>query len=395
MIKIILKPFLFIIYTCLYLVPRTKKIWVFGSGSGHSFSDNAKYLFLYSIQQKDVKCYWISKDKNLVEDLRQKGYPTCYAYSLKGVYLCIFSRVYIYDGRASGINFWTSLGAYHVNLWHGAPLKKLDRDVQLKTSVFYLGHHGNYFKKLSIKYQTPEWFIIPDLMIATSEKVELYLKSAFGTDHVVSVGYPRNDIIVNSILYNDEEPIVKSKYDKIILYTPTFRDSNTENREILVDWTVLNNLMIEQNAMFWVKLHRHDNSLAIKQAYSHIKVLENDIDVYPMFKKIDLLITDYSSIFFDFLLTNKPILFYPYDKESYLNNDRPLYDDYDTVTPGFKVYNFQEFLIKLKLFFNDSETLNDNQFNYNSIKNMYHKRTDSGGAERTFNYIEDSLLNLK
>ena len=54
--------------------------------------------------------------------------------------------------------------------------------------------------------------------------------------------------------------------------------------------------------------------MVMKNTYSNIKVLESESDVYPLFEKIDLLITDYSSIFFDFLLTDKPILFYPYDQ---------------------------------------------------------------------------------
>jgi CDP-glycerol glycerophosphotransferase (TagB/SpsB family) len=388
MIQIVIKPFLFLIYYTFYFVPRTNKIWLFGSGSGHSFSDNAKYLFLYSYSRKDVKYYWISKNNKLVKKLIDDGYDACYAYSLKGVWLSIISKVYIYDGRANGINFWTSLGSYHINLWHGSPLKKLDRDIHLSNSDFFKGFNGNFIKRNRIRYKMPEWFVVPDLMIATSDKVACYLKSAFGTSNVISLGYPRNDIILNNNL--DTEHNIDN-YDKVVLYAPTFRDTNTENRELLLDCKRLNDLLIKNKTIFLVKLHRHDKSIVMKDEFSNINLLDNDIDVYPMFKNIDLLITDYSSIFFDFLLTEKPILFYPYDKDSYLSNDRPMYDDYDSVTPGYKVLEFSELYLKLELFFNNPRSLKEGGVDYNKTKDLYHKYKDAKGSERTYNYIRDKF----
>ena len=69
-----------------------------------------------------------------------------------------------------------------------------------------------------------------------------------------------------------------------------------------------------------VKLHRNDYSNIITEEHSNIHVLENNSDVYPLFSIIDLLITDYSSIYFDFLLTKKPVLFFPYDKRKIFVN---------------------------------------------------------------------------
>ena len=388
MIQIIIKPFLFFIYYCLYFVPRTNNIWLFGSGSGHSFSDNSKYLFLYCSSKKDVECYWISKNIDLVKDLRSNGYNSFFAYSIKGIWLSMISKIYIYDGRANGINFWTSLGSYHINLWHGSPLKKLDRDIHLSNSDFFKGFNGNFIKRNRIRYKMPEWFVVPDLMIATSDKVACYLKSAFGTSNVISLGYPRNDIILNNNL--DTEHNIDN-YDKVVLYAPTFRDTNTENRELLLDCKRLNDLLIKNKTIFLVKLHRHDKSIVMKDEFSNINLLDNDIDVYPMFKNIDLLITDYSSIFFDFLLTEKPILFYPYDKDSYLSNDRPMYDDYDSVTPGYKVLEFSELYLKLELFFNNPRSLKEGGVDYNKTKDLYHKYKDAKGSERTYNYIRDKF----
>ena len=129
----------------------------------------------------------------------------------------------------------------------------------------------------------------------------------------------------------------------------------------------------------------------MKRDYSHIRVLDNESDMYPLFFVIDLLITDYSSIFFDFLLTEKPVLFYPYDKDDYLANDRSMYDNYDMVTPGHIVCNFEEFYDKLQLFLNNPDAIKYSNVDYKSIKEMYNKYSDSDSAKRTYQFINSNL----
>ena len=150
-------------------------------------------------------------------------------------------------------------------------------------------------------------------------------------------------------------------------------------------------MLKENNTTFLIKLHRHDYSMVMNQEYSNIRVLDNESDMYPLFAKVDLLVTDYSSIFFDFLLTNKPVLFFPYDKVTYLTKDRSMYDDYDLVTPGYKAYNFEELYTKLELFFRNASLLKRSDVDYDLIKVMYNKYSDSKGAERTYQFIKSNL----
>ena len=385
-------PFLFIIYCLIYFFPRNKGNWVFGSGVGMNFSDNAKYLFLYCSSLSEINSYWITKNKSLVESLRNKGLKAYYRYSVKGLWLSLSSKVYVYDSRTESINHWTSAGALKVNLWHGSPLKKIDRDVSIKHSTFYIGNYTWGPKRYFVRLMMPEWFVVADLMIATSNKVKKYFNSAFGSKKIKVTGYPRNDIISKPSLYAKhlvfEQNIIDSiSTEKIILYAPTFRDTNRFNRETPIEWGRLNDLLKKNDATFLIKLHRHDYSMAIKEEYSHIRVLDNESDMYPLFSKVDLLITDYSSIFFDFLLTDKPVLFFPYDKDDYLTKDRSMYDEYDTVTPGHKAYDFKGFYEKLDLFFKQPNALKESDLDYQVIKKMYNQYNDSDGAKRTYQFI--------
>ena len=384
------------IYCLLNLMPRNKRNWIFGSGVGMSFSDNAKYLFLYCSSKKEINSYWITKNKALVESLRNEGLKAYYKYSIMAIWLSISSKVYIYDSRTSCINHWTSGGAFKVSLWHGSPLKNIDRDITVKNNAFYLGNHTFGLKRYFVRMIMPEWFVVADLMIATSEKVKGYFNSAFGCEKIEVTGYPRNDIIISPTLYAKylvfEQNIIESlTTKKTILYAPTFRDTNRFDRKTPIEWERLNDLLKKNDTTFLIKLHRHDYSMAMKEKCSHIRVLDNESDMYPLFSKVDLLITDYSSIFFDFLLTDKPVLFYPYDIDDYLTKDRSMYDKYDNVTPGHKAYDFNGFYQKLELFFKEPNVLKESVLDYNTIKKMYNKHNDSDASKRTYQFIASNL----
>ena len=395
-LPIVISPFLFLFFWLVHLFPRNKRNWVFGSGVGINFSDNAKYFFMYCSSLSDINSFWITRNKPLVKSLRNKGLRAYYKYSLMGLWLSVSSKVYVYDSRTGSINHWTSSGALNVNLWHGSPLKTLDRDVSVKDSVFYIGNHTWGIKRLMVRMYIPQCFVVSDLMIASSIKVKGYFHSAFGTKLIEVTGYPRNDVIVNSNLYSKylefEQDIIDSiSTKKSILYAPTFRDTNRVDRKTPIEWKLLNNLLEKYSTTFLIKLHRQDDSMLMEENYSNIRILDNDSDIYPLFAKVDLLITDYSSIFFDFLLTDKPVLFYPYDKDNYLSKDRCMYDDYDTVTPGHKVYNFEELYEKIELFLKHPSALSKSDLDYNIIKKMYNKYSDCDSSKRTYQFISSNL----
>ena len=81
-----------------------------------------------------------------------------------------------------------------------------------------------------------------------------------------------------------------------------------------------------------------------EKEYSNICFLDKRLDIYPLLPFVDILITDYSSIYFDFLLLNKGVLLYPFDKQRFIENSNYLALDYDEYTPGKRVYSMTDFL---------------------------------------------------
>ena len=122
--------FLIPVYCLSFLMPRSKRIWVFGSTFGHRFADNPKYLYLYvsQVHKDSTKAIWISKDRDIVNNLVSQGLPAYYLYTPKGIWHCLRAGVYIYDNYSKDVCFLLSGGAKKFNLWHGIPLKKINRD---------------------------------------------------------------------------------------------------------------------------------------------------------------------------------------------------------------------------------------------------------------------------
>ena len=103
-------------------------------------------------------------------------------------------------------------------------------------------------------------------------------------------------------------------------------------------------------------------------------------------RQTDFLITDYSSIFFDYLLLDKPIIFAPFDQEDYLKNDREFYYNYELVTPGIKAKDWDEVLERVKnLIYCDNYTYNEERA---FIKKMFHTFSDGNSSERVFQAIK-------
>lgn len=215
----------------------------------------------------------------------------------------------------------------YIQTWHGTPLKKIGLDVP--GSDLDYAHEGEKFS----------------YMVSPSKYCSEKLVSAFGLqgreDIVLEIGYPRNDALftfdqakVNSVLRELDVPRGK----KIILYAPTFRDnkhsevSGYENASGL-DFDKLK----EQIGDEYIILFRAHYFVAKNMDFEKYKDFVIDVsdyeDVNDLYIISDMLITDYSSVFFDYANLKRPIIFYMYDYEDYKANARDFYLDQNEL-PG-------------------------------------------------------------
>ena len=135
------------------------------------------------------------------------------------------------------------------------------------------------------------------------------------------------------------------------------------------------------------------NQVLLKQieATKFIKIVsDSDIegDIYPILRYTDVLITDYSSVYFDYLLLNRPIIFAPFDIDEYMKKDREFYDNYNDVTPGPKAKNWDEVLVYIKEAIREPEKYGKDRERICKIFNQY---CDSNSSERVYKAIMGRL----
>ncbi len=386
--------FLLLIYGLSCLVPRDRKLWAFGSTFGRRFADNPRYLYLYLSQNKSpqLRVVWISKSRKIVKFLRENNLEAYYLYGFSGIWNSLRAGVYFYDNYSKDISFVLSGRALKINLWHGIPLKKIQKDNMFDSFRNPRGFwEWLYAIPRSISDEKSSHYIL-----TTSMFLKPIFASAFRTRHVLVEGYPRNDVLLSKTIKNvltlqelrefNKLQLAKKK-NRIILYLPTFRDSEAELFEI-IDRTRLENFLNEEGYLFCVKLHPKSKQQELWKDWSHGRILLLDTvsDPYCFLPLADALITDYSSIYFDFLLTKKPVVFFPYDYEEYLSRSRELYFCYEDFTPGPKVYNQKELEDALRCL----PAVGDK---YESIANKVFDTQEPEASERLYDKVR-MLLNI-
>lgn len=393
-IAYILKIFRFLLYPLYaisFLVPKKKHIWVFGSHHNR-FSENTKALFIYvSKNNKNIEAIWISGDKELLQNLKIQGYKAFYRWSIQGLVTTLKAKYYFYNVYSDDINFYTSGNTTLVNLWHGIPLKKIEFDD--KDGVLNKQFNSSY--SFLYAFFKPYIFIRPDYILSSSQIVSQKLASAFRvtTDKCLEFSYPRTDLFFNKELSNplSEENLLelnnkilnlKKSQEKIIFYVPTWR-SDKENfiHLAIPDFKQLNTILKSVNTSLFIKLHPND--ICSTHNFSNIMFIDSQIDINELLPHSDYLITDYSSVYFDYLLLDKEIIFYPFDLSSYTNKERKFYFNYEDVTPGVTVYNFEKLLETL---------LNLKNLDYKNerdkLKNKLWRYQDKNASQRISEYFQ-------
>jgi len=344
------------LYIISFFSPRNNKKIVIGSHT--PFNDNSKYFYLLSqTYLSDYKIIWITSHTDIEDRLKGMNLLVYKQYSLKGLYHSLSARYYIYSFHLPDINFWTSARSIKFNLWHGIPLK----DIAFATKH---GPSSKIYNEKSIfsKFIRPHVYVRPDYMLTTSTKMSKYFAQAFriGKEQCLEYGMPRCDILswekkdilsfINIYESNSMKELVDSfsKYRKVFIYMPTWREEIDFLLNAGIDFERLNERLTAENVLILFKLHPFTKLKKINllelDAFSHIIIMNKDMDIYPILPFTDCLITDYSSIYYDYLFLNKPVYLFPYDYNSYVESSRSLAFDYENKMPGIRVKNFEELL---------------------------------------------------
>lgn len=381
-----------------YLIPKKKNLIVLMGAKDGFFNDNVKFFFLYLAEEKpDQEFYLLTANRDVFNKLNQKYDNILYYPSCKAYWIMLRSKVFVVDNFSWMDNcrfqlFWR---AKIVQIWHGIGFKKIQRNNKFfiqETSSLYRRFILNFVGKLP-KYQA---------VISTGEFfTREFFKPAFLTDHFIDTGYPRNDIIVNpekyknALLNTDVETInkvaeMRKNGIKSVLYAPTFRDTGGDGiSDGILDLKSLNEFALQNDLVFVFKLHPLPQYQTISDDFERILWYDNVKDVYPFLPETDAMISDYSSIYMDYILLNRPIFFLLYDREKYETKDRELHTFFNDFIVGPISTNQQKLQKDLmeNLSNNDSFTGKREEIIQKSYDNI-----DDKASERIFNFIQEHYL---
>ena len=358
-----------------------EKIIVFESFMGRTYSDSQKAL--YKEMQKDeyFKDYtfvWAFKNpleyESLVKDntiVIKYGSKKFYEYMSKAKYWITNSRLpeYLIKKKKQ----------IYIQCWHGTPLKRLGFDINVEG-----GNALNTMKEIKEKYENDakryNYMLSPSAFCTEKFTSAFNLKKLKKENIIVEKGYPRNDYLINHTkedVENLKNNLNIPKNKKVILYAPTWRDNqHTSGVGYTYDLNIDFDRLKEKIGNDYVIVFRTHyfvaNSFDFEKYKGFIYDMSNHDDVNDCYIISDIIITDYSSVFFDYANLKRPMLFYMYDLEEYKGKLRDFYFGLEEL-PGPIVQTQEEL---------ENEILNISKYE-SKYKEKYKAFNDK------FNYLDD------
>lgn len=361
---------------------------LYESRDGNSITDSPYAMFKYMINSSKFKSFrhvWSVADFEALSPVisKFKDMPNVeFVKRNSEKYLkYLATSKYLINNSTFQSFFTPKSNQIYINTWHGTPLKKMGFDIPGNPS-----HSQNVLRN----FLSTDYILSPNLHTTKVFSDSYKLKGLYkGT--IIEEGYPRIDLTLNTNSSAFGEYLCRlginiNKNKKNILYAPTWKGTNVSKasndlQQIIADMNYLEqNVGDEFNIL--IKVHPFIYKEAIKYPEMKSKLIPDYIDSNELLSVVDLLITDYSSIFFDFLVTGKPIVFYTWDADVY-TEERGQYISNDKL-PGPIAYNVNELA---DLISNINAVSDEYKDRYKEMQKDFTKYEDGNVTERVINYI--------
>jgi CDP-glycerol glycerophosphotransferase len=348
-----------LIFTLSGLCRRRDNRIIFGAWAAEKYADNSRYMIEF-LNENTTKYELIWIGKKGVEKELPRNIRFITKNSLHAIYYCLTAKyIFITHSYYDISSFNLFKGANIIQLWHGIGVKKL-----------VITPNNNNNKLFKIREKIRSIIRCYDYFICSSEmnrQRNLIAFKSYGInkDNIINSGQPRNDCIINSKSMMNSKCEFKEKISKkididitdrkLILYLPTYRKytesffsfteiKGQEKKEITSILSKHNAVLIEKTHQLTKK--NYDDAHVRSEKIYNLSSYDN-LNTQDLLLASDILITDYSSCYLDYLLLDKPIIHFAYDYESYQKLDQGLYYDLNDIAAGDIVENFNGLLQSL------------------------------------------------
>jgi CDP-glycerol glycerophosphotransferase len=387
-IRQIIKSTVITIYHIFLILSVNDKVIFFESSVGRNYSGNPKYVYEEIIKaglDKKFRCVWSLEDTTIKIPGNAKKVKRA---RLTYLYFLAIAKIWVCDTRQPAFLVKRPETTY-IQLWHGTPLKKLamDLDVLEISDGMGLSEYKRLFKE-----NTKTW----DYLISQSNYTTEKFRSSFDfRKNILETGFPRNDILFKK---NNEKSInsIKNNYNipsdkKIILYAPTWRDDEFYENGIYkfsssLDIDLLQKELSDTHIIL-VKLHYLvKDSIDWSNYEGFVYKCDHLWDIQNLYLISDVLVTDYSSVMFDYAILKRPMIIFAYDYEKYRDNLRGFYFNIFEEFPGPIVDNTIDLIDSLKNY-DYSKYINE----YNAFINKFTSFDDGNASSRIVKLILEIL----
>lgn len=373
----------------IWLVPIKKDRWVLGGSRNVELESNTFYFWQYLIhEQPHLDVAFVARKPQVLSLLRSQGKRAFHNYSINGLLYAITSEVYCYSLSTQDVNYVPLGKTLYINLWHGNPLKKILYDAASSTLVptGLLKNKRRWWNPVAPESEA-------DLILTTSEYFARFMRSAFRSIRIESLGLPRNDFLVryskNNIYIQSLKQKIGCRDKLIVTYLPTHRGFGKSSPKVLFagrEDAVRRKL--GPNVMVITVQHPLTRCDYYNITGSVVQKIERGIlTIQEILLCSDILVTDYSSAFVDYLIMDRPVLFYCYDLEQVSTDE--FYFLSKNELPG-KVYCDELLLLNEIFSIVKDGSVNAPQTN-EFFRSRYHKYKDQKSCQRVYERINSMI----
>lgn len=310
---------------------------VFSSFSGRYYSDSPKSIYEYMISSgkyDDYKFIWAFRNPGDFAFLLDNPNTSIVKANTKNYEKALIrSKFWIMNYRVAD-HIYPNEEQVYAQLWHGTPLKRLGYDIHISDNA--MNSKNEIRDKYRIDAEKFKYILSPSAFASEKFISAWNLKTVGKENTVLLDGYPRNDFLVN---FNEEDVReIKARLEiidtdkKIIFYAPTWRDNQHTSGvgytyEVSVDFDKLRRELQDQYIILFRAHYLVANTFDFEKYDGFIFNVSDYSDINHLYAVSDMLITDYSSVFFDYAVLEKPIIYYMYDLKQYGNTIRGFYLD--------------------------------------------------------------------
>ena len=362
---------------------KKKNIIVFAQ-KNNLYSDNSRAFFEYiNDNDNDFKAIWLVHNIETLKKIRSKNISAelVLLFSLKGLKTLLFAKTVVTSNSLHDFfpYFKPSFRKEAIQLWHG-----------IKWSKKFEYPNNNFTEQLTIICASSD-----------AHKEMIYKQNLLTPDKVFITGLPRNDIF-----FNQTKKDIKKKFfhnfnnfdKKIILYAPTHKEDLISSFFPFSDLKIheIEEFLVQNNFNLYLRPHINDtNKNKLWKKYIKSLKSENIIslsfneleDINSFLPIVDILITDYSTIYTDAILFEIPTIFIPYDYLDYKKKRGFVYD-FNKVAVGPKVSNQKQLINEIKNIDNNRLKYVDNQ---NEIKKLFHNYQDGNSSKRILDILNSNI----